>query len=147
MPVTSTNLERTVNDMDYLDEDKLREWDELSLNSRIYNEANKPESIDRILYAAACGIKNAGNEDDCTEEAARQYGYNYSNECPGMVQPARDGFIAGAEWKEAQMKKEAVECELYWDGDFLAIDLNMAELGYSERDKVRIIVLPKDEKK
>ncbi len=91
--------------MDYLDEDKLREWDELSLNSRIYNEANKPEPIDRILYAAACGIKNAGNEDDCTEEAARQYGYNYSNESPGMVQPARDGFIAGAKWGAEQLAK------------------------------------------
>ena len=91
--------------MDYLDEDKLREWDELSLNSRIYHEANKPGPIDRILYAAACGIKNSGNEDNCTEEAARQYGYNYSNERPGMVQPARDGFIAGATWGVEQFAK------------------------------------------
>lgn len=78
-------------------------------------------------------------------------------------------FIAGAKWQKEQdnkelsekiatayqlgiahqkeqMLKEAVECDLYYDGDFLAIDLNMAELGYSERDKIRIIVLKNTEK-
>ena len=49
-----------------------------------------------------------------------------------------------AEWQKEQLLKDAEECELYWDGDFLAIDLNMAALGYSERDKVRVIILPKD---
>ena len=44
-----------------------------------------------------------------------------------------------------QMLKDAEECELYWDGDFLAIDLNMAALGYSERDKVKVIVLKAEE--
>lgn len=78
----------------------------------------------------------------------------------------RDGIIAGAKWQadhtplpedtvlfnkgveegKRLMMEEAVECELYYDGDFLAIDLNMAELGYSERDKVRIIVLKNTEK-
>ena len=50
-----------------------------------------------------------------------------------------------AEWQKEQMLKGAEETELYWDGDFLAIDLNMAALGYSERDKVRIIVLKEEE--
>ena len=58
-----------------------------------------------------------------------------------------ESFIAGAEWQKEQMMKDAEECELYWDGDFLAIDLNMWELGYSERDKVRIIILTKEEEK
>lgn len=52
-----------------------------------------------------------------------------------------------AEWQKELMMEEAVETELYWDGDFLAINLNMAELGYSERDKVRLIVLPKNDEK
>lgn len=50
-----------------------------------------------------------------------------------------------AEWQKSSMLKDAEECELYWDGDFLAIDLNMAALGYSEKDKVRIIIMKEDE--
>ena len=50
-----------------------------------------------------------------------------------------------AEWQKQQMLKDAEECELYWDGDFLAIDLNMTALGYSKRDKVKVIVLKAEE--
>ena len=50
-----------------------------------------------------------------------------------------------AEWMKRKMMDGAEDCELYWDGDFLAIDLNMRELGYSERDKVSIIILPKED--
>jgi hypothetical protein len=95
------------------------------------------------------------------EEAANKFAVFYDQgTCDGIAQ---DCFKAGAEWQKQhdaelieiayndgitigmtkqkeQMMKKAVECELYWDGDFLAIDLNMAALGYSERDKVRIIV-------
>lgn len=53
-------------------------------------------------------------------------------------------FQKGVEEGKRLMMEEAEECELYWDGDFLAIDLNMRELGYSERDKVNIIILPKE---
>lgn len=56
-------------------------------------------------------------------------------------------FNKGVEEGKRLMREEAVECDLYYDGDFLAIDLNMAELGYSERDKVRIIVLPNTDEK
>lgn len=55
-----------------------------------------------------------------------------------------NGLVEFAEALKAEALKEAVECELYWDGwdgDFLAIDLNMAALGYSEGDKVRIIIV------
>lgn len=52
-----------------------------------------------------------------------------------------------ADWQKEQMLKEAVETELYWDGDFLAIDLNMAALGYSEKDKVRVIICKKEDGK
>lgn len=121
------------------------------------------EKYDEIEY-------NRQRTDDCVpndlEEAAVEYskevsdGHNYRD--------LRVGFIAGAKWQKKQdekeqadlftivaldaaqrakeqMLKDAEECELYWDGDFLAIDLNMAALGYSERDKVRVIVLPKED--
>lgn len=53
-------------------------------------------------------------------------------------------FQKGVKEGKRLMMEGAEECELYWDGDFLAIDLNMRELGYSERDKVNIIILPKE---
>ncbi len=52
--------------------------------------------------------------------------------------------LQGADQMKEQMMKGAEECELYWDGDFLAIDLNMRALGYSERDKVKIIIIKED---
>lgn len=55
-------------------------------------------------------------------------------------------FQKGVEEGKRLMMEEAEECELYWDGDFLAIDLNMRELGYSERDKVKIIIVKEDKK-
>ena len=62
------------------------------------------------------------------------------------IKQAHDwGFGAGSEWQKQQMLKDTEECELYWDGDFLAIDLNMRALGYSERDKVKVIVLKAEE--
>lgn len=55
------------------------------------------------------------------------------------------GLDEGAKIMKEQMLKDAVECELYWDGDFLAIDLNMAALGYSEKNKVKVVVLKVEE--
>ena len=106
--------------------------------------------------------------DKSLKEAAEEYIKNgrYLPEA-FFVRPA---FIAGADWQASQMPMpedtvlfqkgvvegrrleredmlgDAEECELYWDGDFLAIDLNMVALGYSEKDKVKVIVL-KDESK
>lgn len=48
--------------------------------------------------------------------------------------------------QEEQMMKDAVECELYRDGDCLAIDLDMEKLGYTEDDKVKIIIVTEGEK-
>lgn len=102
------------------------------------------------------------------EEAAKVYFEN-----PNSSWQVKDVFIAGSEWRyqkdrakfaklkakewsdgynegivrgKEQMLKEAEECELYWDGYFLTIDLNMTALGYSEGDKVRIIIVKEDEK-
>ena len=56
-------------------------------------------------------------------------------------------FQKGIEEGKRLMMEDAEECDLYWDGDFLAIDLNMVALGYSERDKVKIIIIPEKEDK
>lgn len=92
--------------------------------------------------------------DKSLEEAAEEY---RRNSIKTIIVPNIDGplneycgnvkgsFIAGANWQKEQMLKDAEETELYWDGDFLAIDLNMRELGYSEKDKVRIIILKEEE--
>ena len=64
---------------------------------------------------------------------------------PLSVAYANRCFENGKQAMKEQMIKEAEECDLYWDGDFLAIDLNMRVLGYSEKDKVKIIILPSND--
>lgn len=62
-----------------------------------------------------------------------------------LIELAEDhAMLAGMNKMKEEMMEKAEECELYWDGDFLAIDLNMAALGYSERDKVKVIVVPEE---
>lgn len=98
------------------------------------------------------------------EEAADEYSGDPNTGFIDMT--AYRAFKAGAEWMKKQipmpedtvifqkgveegkrlMMEGAEECELYWDGDFLAIDLNMRALGYSERDKVKIIIVKEEEK-
>lgn len=56
-----------------------------------------------------------------------------------------NGLVGFAKAFQEKVMEEAVECDLYYDGDFLAIDLNMEALGYCERDKVRVIVIKEDE--
>ena len=113
--------------------------------------------------------------DKSLEEAAEEYTQqmleSWRFDSTGC-RPPRESFKAGAEWQKGQdtrdmymsdnrhfqkvyelgkkdmkeqMLKDAEECGLYWDGDLLAIDLNMAALGYSERDKVKVIVLKAEE--
>lgn len=106
--------------------------------------------------------------DKSLEEAAYKYSFDSRPSIYGQVDVI-DAFKAGAEWQASQMPmpedtvlfnkgvaegrrleredmlKDAEECELYWDGDFLAIDLNMVALGYSEKDKVKVIVLKAEE--
>lgn len=79
---------------------------------------------------------------DDLEEAANAYDYYLEEN--GLTATTQAIFKAGAKWQKGQMLKEAVEVEFYWDGDFLAIDLNMSELGYSEHDKVKIIIIKED---
>ena len=55
-------------------------------------------------------------------------------------------FKLGAQWQKEQMIEDAEEVSLYRDGDFLAIDLNMEELGYTDNDTVKIIIVKEDEK-
>ena len=93
-------------------------------------------------YFYALGKQSGSSEiPNDLEEAAG----DYASDSTGFIDmTAYRAFIAGAKLDRSQMLKEAMECELYYDGDFLAIDLNMAELGYSERDKVRVIILKED---
>ena len=97
------------------------------------------------------------------EEASDEFA---NQDCVTFIS-RKKGFIARAKWQadhaplpedtviyqrgveegKRLMMEEAVEYELYYDGDFLAIDLNMAELGYSERDKVRVIIIPNTDEK
>lgn len=120
---------------------------------------------------------NQNNHEGLDEAAEKLYpDVWFPHPADGLVQSRqkeRNAFKAGAEWQKAQddkyvdtiyqqgiekgkdemkeqMMKEAEETDLYWDGwdgDFLAIDLNMAALGYSERDKVRVIVIPNTDEK
>ena len=99
-------------------------------------ESGKPVPNDLEEYASRAGF-------DYVDNIVQEHpGHRFNDHDVEFAY--RDGIIAGAKWQAKQMMKEAEECELYWDGDFLAIDLNMAALGYSERDKVRVIVLPKE---
>lgn len=85
------------------------------------------------------------------EEAANNYISPIENE-QGLSfigfsgQDIKDAFIAGAEWQKDQMLKDAVECELYRDGDCLTIDLDMEKLGHTEDDKVKVIIVKEGEK-
>lgn len=80
------------------------------------------------------------------EEEIKRYG---KEEMPVVLESdlndiARHFYELGKQAIKEQMLKEAEECDLYWDGDFLAIDLNMRILGYSERDKVKIVIVKED---
>lgn len=84
------------------------------------------------------------------EEAARQYGYTCSADWPGQVPAARDGFIAGAEWKENQLMKEAVDGTVHHYAALVHY-VNTDEVQLTERlkqfqdgDKVKVIVIKED---
>lgn len=57
-----------------------------------------------------------------------------------------DAINYGMRLQKEQMMEDAVECELYRDGDFFAsIDIDMATLGYTDNDKVKVIIVKEDE--
>jgi len=122
------------------------------------------EPIDGVLYAAACGIKNAAGKSEKSvpndlEEAAENY---YGQDCPypGEArvvnnehdvwfpsQAIEDAFIAGAKWDREQMMKEAVEGKIIFlfNGD---VAINIGDVDeYNLGDKVRLIVIPNTDKK
>lgn len=144
------------------------------VDSIIKNEHRQPTFSDAINYGMRLQKEEESVPPNDLEEAAKNIARDVCKQLPngeekdGIVYYAILAAIAGAKWhkeqndkdlsekiaaayqlgltdKEKQMTSKAVETELYWDGDFLAIDLNMTTLGYSERDKVRVIVLPKED--
>ena len=77
------------------------------------------------------------------EEAAEHYASVTDPEAHG-IDFIREVFIAGAEWDREQMMKEAVEGKIHPD-DY-EIWVNLVGYGYKFNDgeKVRVIVLPKE---
>ena len=63
------------------------------------------------------------------------------------TQDLADAFIAGAKWKEDQLMKEVVEGYMNYYEDSGGILMAEAQVGcpYHNGDKVRIIVLPKED--
>lgn len=150
-------FEKTPKEQLDADWEKLKVWNEIGPDAETYCKAlrEQQEEPDKNL-----------------EEAAYKYSFDSRPSIYGQVDVI-DAFKAGAEWQARQllqgspmpedtvlfqkgvaegrrleredMLKDAEECELYWDGDFLAIDLNMVALGYSEKDKVKVIVLKAEE--
>ena len=121
MPVTSTNLGKTVNDMTQQEKEKMF----LDLNSvlvKFWIEQGRPdkeikiELLERMLnwykkmgYVIPDGqSKEPINED--LEEAAKEYATTHlrNNEFP----TADSAFIAGAEWQEKQDLKWAGEIHM-----------------------------------
>ena len=103
------------------------------------------------------------------EEAAKHHSEQYRPHWPNQVRPAYDSFIAGAKWQAEQLLKssplpedtvlfnkgveegkrlmmeEAVECETVCIKDRLAAILPMKEFQWTVGEKVRVIVLKKED--
>lgn len=80
------------------------------------------------------------------EEAANHYASVTDPEAHG-IDFIREVFIAGAEWQEKQMMKEAVEGEIFDDYDKDTCEHHLTILssvpsGYKDGDKVRVIIIP-----
>ena len=112
-----------------------------------------------------CPLKQEQPNKDL-EEAAKKYADSIAQSNSSLCLYCKDDFIAGAKWQEEkckgcydrdetfykgmkyakeQMMNDAIEGELYRDGDCLTIDLDMEKLGYTEDDKVKIIIVKEDE--
>ena len=119
-----------------------------SLPQELQGEWRKEIESAYIIGASAFRVSSEDLEAKAAQyesyfDVGEQHGYLCVNK--GEMAEA---FKDGARWQKEQMLKNAEECDLYWDGDFLAIELNMRVLGYSERDKVKIVIIPdKEEKK
>lgn len=127
-------------------EQPARGYDEAYLNEKIAKASKSWEGVDVDKFMDEIRgrepVTDCGELEEEAEEWAENEAYGKSD---AEFEMAYKGFIAGAEGMKRKLMEGAEECELYLDGDFLAIDLNMRELGYSERDKVSIIILPKED--
>ena len=120
-------------------------------------ESEKPnthlEHVPEIKETDTQGLDEAAKNyalntaEDSEQYSARYLGYKdgakwqKEQDNKELSEKIATAYQLGIAHQKEQMLKEAVECDLYYDGDFLAIDLNMAELGYSERENVRIIIV------
>ena len=111
------------------------------------------EHVPEIKETGTQGLDEAAKNyalntaEDSEQYSARYLGYKdgakwqKEQDNKELSEKIATAYQLGIAHQKEQMLKEAVECDLYYDGDFLAIDLNMAELGYSERENVRIIIV------
>ena len=85
------------------------------------------------------------------EEAANEYAYRgIPDKLKQQIKPIADeiskNFIAGAEWQKEQMLKDAVEGDVVKDiSNKLAVTAKINLDGFKFGDKVRVIVLPKED--
>jgi len=79
------------------------------------------------------------------EEAADKYNEAMSWAWEAPAHPHKAAFIAGAEWKEQQMMKDAVEGEVE-NATFGIVYLrkNLVNEGYSTGDKVKIVIVKEE---
>lgn len=116
------------------------------------------ELINKIArHFAKWGAEHAKKDEtpvsEDLEEAKEAYCNEHNDDCfdaTGDNCPhIRKAFLAGAEWQKEQMLKEAVEGEVVKDiNNKLAVTAKNVNLdGFRFGDKVRIIILPKEDKK
>lgn len=133
-------------------ERRLKDYWEISFHdTNSYNKDTNVKELKELLsFLSTLESENPVPND--LEEASMSYQHKIADESDvddngypiiGIFEVST-AFEAGAKWDREQMMNEAEECELYWDGYFLAIDLNMTALGYSEGDKVRVIIVKED---
>lgn len=113
------------------------------INSLQQEEPEKP--IPKDLEEAASEYKERVIEETKCHHNALTYAEGYEDAL--LLIP--DAFIAGAKWDRSQMMEEAVtEVEVGMRGDHIEIILDkyvQRAMGIFPGDKVRIIVLPKED--
>ena len=101
-------------------------------------ESEKPVPKDLQEYASRAGF-------DYVDNIVQEHpGHRFNDHDVEFAY--RDGIIAGAKWQKEQMLKEAVEGEVVKDiSNKLAVTAKINLDGFKFGDKVRIIVLPKED--
>ena len=113
------------------------------------------EPIDGVLYAAACGIKNAAgkSEKPINQEGLEKEMDKFFETMPVLEHENifEDTFknIARhfAQWQKEQMLKEAVETVVSLEaGGFPVVEFGVGKFGLKVGDKVRAFIVKEDEK-